>query len=98
MIDEFDLPKDIVDRQVRKMTMISPTNKEVQIGQTLKEHIQTIHYIAAPPFGCFLGFRNSSHQSPGGALLQPIKDTIANNVCSGGQALSLHGPRCATLA
>ena len=28
MIDEFDLPKDIVDRQVRKMTMISPTNKE----------------------------------------------------------------------
>ena len=37
MIDEFDLPKDIVDRQVRKMTMISPTNKEVQIGQTLKD-------------------------------------------------------------
>lgn len=36
MIDEFDLPKDIVDRQVRKMTMISPT-KEVQIGQTLKD-------------------------------------------------------------
>ena len=39
MIDEFDLPKDIVDRQVRKMTMISPTNKEVQIGQTLKDPI-----------------------------------------------------------
>ena len=37
MIDEFNLPKDIVDRQVRKMTMISPTNKEVQIGQTLKD-------------------------------------------------------------
>ncbi|CAE7188512.1 chlP, partial [Symbiodinium microadriaticum] len=37
MIEEFDLPKDIVDRQVRKMTMISPTNKEVQIGQTLKD-------------------------------------------------------------
>ena len=37
MIDEFDLPKDIVDRQVKKMTMISPTNKEVQIGQTLKD-------------------------------------------------------------
>lgn len=36
-IDEFDLPKDIVDRQVKKMTMISPTNKEVQIGQTLKD-------------------------------------------------------------
>jgi geranylgeranyl reductase len=37
MIDEFDLPKNIVDREVRKMTMISPTNKEVQIGQTLKD-------------------------------------------------------------
>ncbi|CAE7189547.1 chlP [Symbiodinium microadriaticum] len=36
MIDEFGLPKDIVDRQVKKMAMISPTNKEVQIGQTLK--------------------------------------------------------------
>jgi len=38
MLDEFDLPTDIVDRQVRKMTMISPTNKEVQIGQTLKDN------------------------------------------------------------
>uniref|UniRef100_A0A7S0B5R1 Geranylgeranyl diphosphate reductase, chloroplastic n=1 Tax=Pyrodinium bahamense TaxID=73915 RepID=A0A7S0B5R1_9DINO len=38
MIDEFDLPEGIVDRQVRKMTMISPTNKEVQIGQTLKDN------------------------------------------------------------
>eukprot|EP00929_Paragymnodinium_shiwhaense_P022023 TRINITY_DN1419_c0_g4_i1.p1 TRINITY_DN1419_c0_g4~~TRINITY_DN1419_c0_g4_i1.p1 ORF type:complete len:562 (+),score=173.47 TRINITY_DN1419_c0_g4_i1:66-1688(+) len=37
MIDEFDLPPEIVDRRVRKMTMISPTNKEVQIGQTLKD-------------------------------------------------------------
>ena len=36
-IDEFDLPKGIVDREVKKMTMISPTNKEVQIGQTLKD-------------------------------------------------------------
>jgi len=37
MLEEFDLPMDIVDRKVRKMTMISPTNKEVQIGQTLKD-------------------------------------------------------------
>jgi len=37
MLGEFDLPTDIVDRKVRKMTMISPTNKEVQIGQTLKD-------------------------------------------------------------
>jgi len=37
MVGEFDLPEQIVDRKVRKMTMISPTNKEVQIGQTLKD-------------------------------------------------------------
>jgi geranylgeranyl reductase len=37
MVGEFDLPPGIVDRRVRKMTMISPTNKEVQIGQTLKD-------------------------------------------------------------
>mmetsp|Transcript_60037 Transcript_60037/g.195972 ORF Transcript_60037/g.195972 Transcript_60037/m.195972 type:complete len:540 (+) Transcript_60037:84-1703(+) len=37
MIEEFDLPMSIIDRKVRKMTMISPTNKEVQIGETLKE-------------------------------------------------------------
>lgn len=37
MIDEFDLPPEIIDRKVRKMKMISPTNVEVNIGRTLKE-------------------------------------------------------------
>jgi len=36
MIEEFDLPPNIVDRRVRKMKMISPSNREVDIGQTLK--------------------------------------------------------------
>lgn len=36
MVDEFDLPPEIIDRQVRKMKMISPSNIEVNIGQTLK--------------------------------------------------------------
>ncbi len=36
MVDEFDLPQEIIDRQVRKMKMISPSNIEVNIGQTLK--------------------------------------------------------------
>lgn len=36
MVDEFDLPKDIIDRKVRKMKMISPTNVEVDVGKTLK--------------------------------------------------------------
>jgi len=38
MVDEFDLPADIIDRKVRKMKMISPTNREVDIGQTLEPH------------------------------------------------------------
>ncbi|MEM7726701.1 MAG: geranylgeranyl reductase [Cyanobacteria bacterium P01_A01_bin.45] len=31
MVSEFDLPQDIIDRQVRKMKMISPSNREVDI-------------------------------------------------------------------
>lgn len=35
MVEEFSLPTEIIDRKVRKMKMISPTNREVDIGQTL---------------------------------------------------------------
>ncbi|BCX11956.1 MAG: geranylgeranyl reductase [Thermosynechococcus sp.] len=38
MVSEFDLPPEIIDRRVRKMKMISPSNIEVNIGHTLKEH------------------------------------------------------------
>ncbi|HEY9700344.1 MAG TPA: geranylgeranyl reductase [Trichocoleus sp.] len=37
MVDEFGLPPEIIDRRVRKMKMISPSNIEVNIGQTLKD-------------------------------------------------------------
>lgn len=37
MVDEFDLPQKIIDRQVKKMKMISPSNVEVNIGSTLKD-------------------------------------------------------------
>jgi geranylgeranyl diphosphate/geranylgeranyl-bacteriochlorophyllide a reductase len=37
MVDEFDLPPEIIDRQVRKMKMISPSNVEVNIGGTLND-------------------------------------------------------------
>jgi geranylgeranyl reductase len=36
MVSEFDLPENIIDRKVTKMTMVSPTNKEIDIGSTLK--------------------------------------------------------------
>ena len=35
MVEEFGLPVSIIDRKVRKMKLISPTNREVDIGQTL---------------------------------------------------------------
>jgi geranylgeranyl reductase len=38
MVAEFDLPETIIDRKVRKMKMISPSNVEVNIGSTLKDH------------------------------------------------------------
>lgn len=37
MVSEFDIPPEIVDRRVRKMKMISPSNIEVNIGSTLKD-------------------------------------------------------------
>ncbi|MGB5973052.1 MAG: FAD-dependent monooxygenase, partial [Nodosilinea sp.] len=37
MVDEFDLPPNIIDRRVRKMKMISPSNVEVNIGSTLTD-------------------------------------------------------------
>merc|ERR1740138_1109012 len=36
MVDEFGLPPDVIDRRVRKMKMISPSGREVNIGQTLQ--------------------------------------------------------------
>ena len=38
MVDEFALPPEIVDRRVRKMKMISPSGREVDVGRTLKEN------------------------------------------------------------
>jgi geranylgeranyl diphosphate/geranylgeranyl-bacteriochlorophyllide a reductase len=38
MVSEFDLPLDLVDRKVRKMKMISPSNVAVDIGRTLAPH------------------------------------------------------------
>lgn len=37
MVGEFDLPSEIIDRKVTKMKMISPSNREVDVGKTLSE-------------------------------------------------------------
>mmetsp|Transcript_20417 Transcript_20417/g.47443 ORF Transcript_20417/g.47443 Transcript_20417/m.47443 type:complete len:462 (-) Transcript_20417:277-1662(-) len=36
MVDEFQLPINLIDRKVRKMKMISPSGREIDIGQTMK--------------------------------------------------------------
>jgi len=36
MVGEFDLPESVVDRKVRRMNLVSPSGKEVSIGDTLK--------------------------------------------------------------
>ena len=37
MVDEFDLPEEIIDRKVTKMKMISPSNRAVDVGKTLSD-------------------------------------------------------------
>jgi geranylgeranyl diphosphate/geranylgeranyl-bacteriochlorophyllide a reductase len=37
MVEEFDLPTEIIDRKVTKMKMISPSNREVDVGKTLSD-------------------------------------------------------------
>ena len=37
MVEEFNLPTEIIDRKVTKMKMISPSNREVDVGKTLSE-------------------------------------------------------------
>lgn len=37
MVEEFDLPLEIIDRRVTKMKMISPSNREVDVGKTLND-------------------------------------------------------------
>jgi len=70
MIEEFDLPMSIVDRKVKKMTMISPSNKEVQIGATLKDE-EFIGMVRREVLDSFLRERAKSNGA-----------TIINGLCT----------------
>lgn len=50
MVDEFQLPPEIIDRRVTKMKMISPSNVEVDVGRTLGKE----EYIGMCRYGCKL--------------------------------------------
>jgi geranylgeranyl diphosphate/geranylgeranyl-bacteriochlorophyllide a reductase len=59
MVQEFDLPESIIDRKVRRMKMISPSNVEVNIGQTLKDN-EYIGMVRREVFDQFLRDRAAS--------------------------------------
>ncbi|OUC16501.1 MAG: geranylgeranyl reductase [Alkalinema sp. CACIAM 70d] len=59
MVKEFDLPEDIIDRKVRRMKMISPSNVVVDIGQTLKDN-EYIGMVRREVFDSFLRNRAAS--------------------------------------
>jgi len=68
MIDEFDLPMEIVDRKVTKMKMISPSNRAVDVGQTLSE----TEYIGMCRREVFDDFLRRRAQSNGAALINGL--------------------------
>jgi geranylgeranyl reductase len=65
MVSEFDLPDDIIDRKVRRMKMISPSNIEVNIGQTLKDD----EYIGMVRREVFDGFLRQRAAANGAQLI-----------------------------
>ena len=74
MVEEFDLPSSIIDRKVRKMKMISPSNIEVDIGSTLKDD----EYIGMCRREVMDGFLRDRAISFGA---QPINALVTNIVC-----------------
>jgi geranylgeranyl reductase len=65
MVNEFNLPNDIIDRKVRRMKMISPSNIEVNIGQTLKDD----EYIGMVRREVFDGFLRNRAAANGAQLI-----------------------------
>lgn len=59
MVKEFDLPDSIIDRKVRRMKMISPSNVEVNIGHTLDKD-EYIGMVRREVFDKFLRDRAES--------------------------------------
>jgi geranylgeranyl diphosphate/geranylgeranyl-bacteriochlorophyllide a reductase len=65
MVSEFDLPPQIIDRRVRKMKMISPSNIEVNIGDTLNDD----EYIGMCRREVLDGFLRDRAQSLGAQII-----------------------------
>lgn len=85
MVDEFDLPQSIIDRRVRKMKMISPSNIEVNIGSTLKDE----EYIGMCRREVLDGFLRDRAASKGAKLINGTVHTL-DIPQSEGQPYTLH--------
>jgi geranylgeranyl reductase len=59
MVQEFELPESIIDRKVRHMKMISPSNREVDIN--LENEQEYIGMCRREVLDCFLRNRAASH-------------------------------------
>jgi len=68
MVDEFDLPSDIIDRKVNEMKMVSPSNIVVDVGQTLKQE----EYIGMTRREVLDDFLRQRAQSNGAQLLNGL--------------------------
>jgi geranylgeranyl reductase len=84
MVGEFDLPPEIIDRRVRKMKMISPSNIEVNIGQTLKDD----EYIGMCRREVLDGFLRDRAAKLGAKLINGTVHTI--NIPAGKGAYTIH--------
>lgn len=81
MVSEFDLPAEIIDRKVRKMKMISPTNREVDIGQTLKPN----EYIGMTRREVLDGFLRQRAVNTGAAAINGLVTKVELPTTEGGR-------------
>ena len=89
MVGEFDLPAEIIDRKVTKMKMISPSNREVDVGRTLSE----TEYIGMCRREVLDNYMRNRAQSSGttiiNGLFMRLEQVTHSWVCRG---FARHGP------
>ncbi|KAE9606249.1 putative geranylgeranyl diphosphate reductase [Lupinus albus] len=72
MLDEFDIPRDLIDRQVTSMRIFSPSNIAVDFGKTLKSH----EFIAMLRREVLDSFLRSRAVSAGASLISGLVTAV----------------------
>jgi len=75
MVDEFDLPEEIIDRKVTKMKMVSPSNVVIDVGGTLSE----TEYIGMCRREVMDDFLRKRSEALGATLLNGLFMKMTNN-------------------